>query len=194
MPQIEDWLTWDKSGTRYKLQSWNWLDPDEAQGRHHIYVDVRDKAGNRLAGTPIHQTWGGGQAEGVVEEKPGEPFGGNFSMNAGLGAYGLWVGNDRAKSDYIFGMGLGTPDEPSVSHHTCFELVFVDNGPGGVPTPPEEPEEPEEPEQPEEPEPPPDPPEEPDPPESPDLAALRAKIVEAMDALVEALAMVDALL
>ena len=158
----------------YRLQSCQWRDPAEAHDLHHIYVDVRDAAGHRIVGAPVTLFWPGGATVGHVEEKPGEPFGANFPMNGTLGSYGIWVGTDRDKSDEVNGMGLGTPQEPTVYHHTAFGLVFVK---GTTPAP--------------EPEPRPEP--EPKPEPSPDLDALRALLLEIRAKIDQALAIAEGL-
>jgi hypothetical protein len=124
--------------------------------------------GQRLVGERVTMTWAGGQSVGVVEEKPGEPFGANFPMNAALGSYSAFAGTDPENSDRVHGMGLGTPEHPDVFTHTCFELVFVK---GGWVIPDPEPE--------------------PDPEPDPDLAELRAKLVVIRAKAVELLALIN---
>ena len=154
MPSIDDFVKVERNSGRYRLQSWEWKPPEEAGGLHHIFVDVRTQDGDRLVGTPIFMGWDGGQVPGVIEAKPGEPWGGNFPINGPLGAYSVWAGSE-GDSDVVSGMGMGTPDEPWRAAHTWFGLVFE-----YVPEPLPEPEPEPLPEP--EPEPPPEP--EPDPP------------------------------
>jgi len=158
----------------YQLERVGWKDEAEAQGRHHIYIDVVTPYGQRLVGERVTMTWAGGQSVGVVEEKLGEPFGANFPMNAALGSYSAFAGTDPENSDRIYGMGLGTPEHPDVFTHTCFELVFVKGG-WVIPDP--------------EPEPEPEPNPEPEP--DPGLAELRAKLAIIRAKTVELLALID---
>ena len=137
-------VTGAEPGALYRLARVGWKNEAESQGRHHIYIDVVDGEGKRLPGERVTMTWGGGSSVGVVEEKPGEPFGANFPMNASLGSYSAFAGTDPTASDRVSGLGLGTPEHPNTLIHTCFELVFVKGGgeivPPVVPDPEPEPE------------------------------------------------------
>jgi len=149
-PRIAAWVsvTGAPAGALYRLARVGWKNEAESQGRHHIYIDVVDGEGRRLAGERVTMTWAGGSSVGVVEEKPGEPFGANFPMNAALGSYGAFAGTDPALSDRVSGMGLGTPEHPGTLIHTSFELVFVKGAEVVPPVVPPEPEPEPEPEEP----------------------------------------------
>jgi hypothetical protein len=100
------------------------MDPDESRGLHHIFVDVVDRDGRRLAGEKVRVSWADGEAVVPVEEKPGEPWGGNFAMFATMGSYAVEVVADSGVSDGVQGLGMGTPGEPDIKHHTSFGLRF----------------------------------------------------------------------
>ena len=173
--RIEDRLTVEPHGSVYRLARVGWKNEEEAQGRHHIYIDVVDDQGRRLAGERVTMVWNGGSSVGVVEEKVGEPFGANFPMHAALGSYSTFAGTDPALSDRVGGMGLGTPEHPGALLHTCFELVFVKYA--VTPSPVD----------------PPDPGLEPDPPQD-DLAVLRGAFERIRALAMQIMAEVDAAL
>jgi hypothetical protein len=123
-PRIKSLLELDLQGTIYKLKEVVWMDPDESHGLHHIFVDVVDKDGRRLAGEKIRVSWSDGETVIPVEEKPGEPWGGNYAMYATMGAYAVEVVGTSGASDKVGGLGMGTPQEPHIKHHTSFGLTF----------------------------------------------------------------------
>jgi hypothetical protein len=118
----------------YKLEEVAWMDPEESRGLHHIFVDVVDRDGHRLAGEKLRVRWSGGEAIIPVEEKPGEPWGGNYAMFATMGSYSVEMVAGAGASDRVAGLGMGTPEEPGVKHHTSFGLRFVLR-PGSEPVP-----------------------------------------------------------
>jgi hypothetical protein len=147
-PRIVDLIRVEEDAdNEYRLSRVWWRDVEESAGMHHILIDVLDENGNRAVGTVVTVFWDGGSADTIIEAKPGEEYGGNFPMYATLGSYNVRVG---ASSDVIYGLGLGTPSEPGVKYHTCFELTFRRGGaePPGPPEPPEPPAPPEPPEPP----------------------------------------------
>lgn len=102
-----------------------WLDEGQSQGRHHIYVDVRDEAGRRIAGAPLKILWPSGTARIVTEEKPGEPYGGNFPMSSSRNEFQVLV-DTGAPSDAVIGIGMGaeTPGGFNAGIHTSTAVVF----------------------------------------------------------------------
>jgi hypothetical protein len=163
-PRIVPLLTLDLSGDTYKLEEILWMDPVESKGLHHIFLDVVDSEGRRLAGEKARVSWSDGAVDVLIEEKPGEPWGGNFGMFATMGSYAVQVVAASGTSDAVAGLGMGTPEEPKVKHHTSFGLRFVkgavtdavppseetepEEEPEGEVEQPAEPEKPEEPDQP----------------------------------------------
>jgi hypothetical protein len=123
-PRIQSLLNLDLSGDTYKLEEILWMDPVESKGLHHIFLDVVDSEGRRLAGEKVRVSWSDGAVEVLIEEKPGEPWGGNFAMFATMGSYAVRVAAASGTSDAVAGLGMGTPAEPHVKHHTSFGLKF----------------------------------------------------------------------
>ena len=68
-PRIKSLLELDLAGDTYKLDEVVWMDPEESRGLHHIFVDVVDLDGRRLAGEKLRVSWSGGEAIIPVEEK-----------------------------------------------------------------------------------------------------------------------------
>jgi hypothetical protein len=97
----------------------------EESGNHHIYVEVLDQNGNRSLGQTIVIEYGGSahQETYPLPDKLGEEYAYNFVMEALLGAYNVYIGGPEA-SDKIYGIGLGTRQDPYRTHHTCFFLTF----------------------------------------------------------------------
>jgi len=117
--RIKPFLTMELTGAKYKLEKVEWFPSDPPV----FYVEVLDENNKRLTGVRVTQTWNGGNASGIMEAKSGDPGGVNFLMNQPLGSYGVFVG-ERAESDYLFGMGLGLPETPTVKTHTHFVITF----------------------------------------------------------------------
>lgn len=97
----------------------------EESGNHHIYVEVLDQNGNRSLGQTIVIEYGGSPHYETYPfpDKLQEEYAYNFVMEALLGAYNLYIGGEEP-SDKIYGMGLGTRQDPYRTHHTCFFLTF----------------------------------------------------------------------
>lgn len=109
-----------KGQVYYQLVEGAYLDVDQSQGRHHVYVDVIDEQGKRLAGIMV-RFWNGGAIRKPTELKPGELHAVDFPMFASGWSYGVAV---DGLGDSVFGMGLGTPDQPQVGHHVSYRFVF----------------------------------------------------------------------
>ena len=58
-----------------------------------------------------------------MPDKLGEEYAYNFVMQGLLGSYSVSIGGTDP-SDKIYGVGLGTRQEPYRTHHTCFFLTF----------------------------------------------------------------------
>jgi hypothetical protein len=123
-PRIASLIQLDLGGDLYKLEEVVWMDVIASKNLHHIYVDVVDEQGKRLAGEKVRVSWADGEANIITEEKPGEPWSGNFGMFATMGSYAVTVVSPSGTSDSVAGLGLGTPSEPNVKHHTSFGLKF----------------------------------------------------------------------
>jgi hypothetical protein len=107
------------AATTHNLIQARYLDVNESAGKHHIFVDILDRTGKRRVGARAMVTWADGSAPVIIEEKPGEPYGGNYAMYAAGNAYALEFGGWR-----ISGMGLGTIEEPNMGHHVSYAFVF----------------------------------------------------------------------
>lgn len=108
------------------------LTPPENRGKHHIYVDLIDTAGQRVAadGLLIGWRWEGQRAEERAEparlDKPlGEPMG-NVPMNWGANVR-IWISDPRRPSDAVEGLHTDWPDEPwgnekwnTTGHHSFY--------------------------------------------------------------------------
>lgn len=123
-PRISALLSMELGDHVYQLEEVVWMDPDESRGLHHIFVDVVDEEGRRLAGEKFRVAWSGGEVVVPVEEKPGEPWGGNYPMYATMGSYSVSIASASGSSDLVAGLGMGTPEDLHVKHHTSFGLRF----------------------------------------------------------------------
>ncbi|MGQ9516493.1 MAG: cyclic nucleotide-binding domain-containing protein, partial [Anaerolineae bacterium] len=99
-----------------------WGNEQESQGKHHIYVEALDEAGNRLTGQPVVVFWPGGQEILHTENKPAPEYACNFPMYAVLGTYSVRV--DGLPSETVVGLGMGTPELPAWKIHTTFYITF----------------------------------------------------------------------
>ncbi len=112
-------------GTTYwRVMRVHHLTPDENQGRHHIFLDALDEAGQRSFGAQARVSWSGGEQTITVDKPVGEP-GANFPMwkwqVCALEMLGL-------PSDRVENLHTGHPDEPpglgnTLFHHS-FEVVY----------------------------------------------------------------------
>lgn len=104
----------------WRLIRAHWLDEQESGGRHHIYIETLDAAGQRQPGVPVRITWDGGESTVTTEAKPGERFAANFPMFAVAPAYSA----SPVDGDLVGGMGLGSIEQPAYAIHTSYELVW----------------------------------------------------------------------
>jgi hypothetical protein len=106
----------------WRLIRTEWL---EQSGNHHIYVEVLDENGGRSLGQTIVFEYGGSPHYETypMPDKLGEEYAYNFVMGDLLGSYNVYIGGDEP-SDEIYGLGLGTRQDPYRTHHTCFFLTF----------------------------------------------------------------------
>lgn len=113
----------DPGQSHWRLVEALWADEEEAAGRHHIFVDVIDAEGDRVVGQPVVFEWSTGSLTLYVEDKPPPEYGVNFPMYGTLGSYDVLVGGGEP-TDRMVGLGMGTPDQPGFTIHTCFFLTF----------------------------------------------------------------------
>jgi hypothetical protein len=105
------------------LYEGRWANEEEAAGLHHIYLEAVDGQGSRVVGQEMVVEWPGGSVTLYTEDKPPPEYGANFGMDNVLGSYSARVGGGQP-SDRVVGMGLGTPEKPDFTIHTCFFLTF----------------------------------------------------------------------
>ncbi len=105
----------------WRLVSVRWLSPAEAQGLHHIFVEVLDEQGHRVGGQAVKVAWPGGSV--TVRTDVGKPQGEavSFPQYGLLGSYDVAVLG--LPSDEIRGLGLGLPGS-GWADHTCWYLLF----------------------------------------------------------------------
>jgi hypothetical protein len=106
--------------TCYRLVKAKWLNEAEAQGQHHIFVDVLDEEGRRIIGQQVIVS-NGGQTVLVTEDKPPPELSCNMPMFAVLGSYRCQV---DGVSDAVTGLGMGSAELPTFKLHTSFQLTF----------------------------------------------------------------------
>jgi hypothetical protein len=107
----------------WRLVEAQWFDHQESQGRHHIFIDSLDAAGQRQSNVPIQIRWRDGDSLVQTEEKAGEPFAANYAMYALAPAYSAQP-TDGKPADRVEGMGLGEITEPHLAHHTSYGLIW----------------------------------------------------------------------
>lgn len=109
--------------TYWRLIEARWANEEEAGGRHHIFVNVLDEAGNRVVGVPIKVLWRDGAVTGVTENKAPGDYSYNFQMYAPGNSYDLAI-DDGTPSDYVAGMGLGDIERRAWKIHVAYYLTF----------------------------------------------------------------------
>ncbi|NOZ30141.1 MAG: cyclic nucleotide-binding domain-containing protein [Chloroflexi bacterium] len=106
----------------WRLIEARWADERESEGRHHIFVNVLDEAGNRIVGQPIRIAWRDGSVIGKTEDKPPTEYSYNFQMYAAGNSYDVSI--EGLPSDTVTGMGLGDIARRTWKIHTSFYLTF----------------------------------------------------------------------
>ncbi len=100
-----------------------WYDEQESNGRHHIFVDLLDPAGQRIVDRPVRIFWNGGEAELHTQGKPGEAYAADFGMNSVGPSYGAAPAGS-APADSLWGMGLGSIEKPFFAIPTSYGFVW----------------------------------------------------------------------
>ncbi len=99
------------------------LTPEENDGRHHIFLDAVNEAGDRLYGTMITILWDGGSDAVTIEKQPPEA-GANFPMWKWQVCSAECVG---ASSDRVINLRTDHPDEApgnTLFHHS-FAITYL---------------------------------------------------------------------
>ncbi len=97
-------------------------DEEKSAGKHHLYADVLDEAGNRVVGHPVKVVWAEGEHTGPVENKPFPELGFNYQMYAAGYAYSIQA--DGLPSDKLIGAGLGSVEQRFYGIHTSYLVIF----------------------------------------------------------------------
>lgn len=102
-----------------------WLDENESQGRHHIYLDALDEQGRRAIGMGYAVSWPGGSHLIFTEAKPGEPYAANFPMTASRNEFQIQPAG-TSQADIVTGIGMGaeTPGGFNAGIHTSTVVVY----------------------------------------------------------------------
>jgi hypothetical protein len=108
----------------WKLVRGVWYDEVEAGGRHHVFVDVRNADGNRIVNVPVRVYWESGHAHIQTQAKPGELYAADFGMSVRAPAYGAFPDQNDEPADKVWGMGLGSIEQPFHTIHTSYGLVW----------------------------------------------------------------------
>ena len=103
------------------------LTPEENGGRHHIFLDVLDEAGERLFGAELRVTWDGQEEVVIAEERLNEP-GANFPTFGGqrCAVEVLGLPDQTLPSDRVVNLHSDHFDEPpgNTRFHHSFSVVF----------------------------------------------------------------------
>ena len=110
-------------GATWRLVRAQYLDVTESAGKHHVYIDLLDEHGQRVAGPKVRLEWPDGFVE-VEAQQPASPidYPANFPLYGPIGAYSVRV--DQGTSDIV--VGLGMPQK----NHVSFILTFQRSGGG----------------------------------------------------------------
>lgn len=102
------------------------LTPEENGGRHHIFLDVLDEAGERLFGA-VRVTWDGQEQVIIAGKRLNEP-GANFPTFGGqrCAVEALGLPDQTLPSDRVVNLHSDHPDEPpgNTRFHHSFSVVF----------------------------------------------------------------------
>lgn len=143
-PVVNDALAYGVAITPAEVApgSWYWqavrvhhLTPEENNGNHHIFIDLRDPAldagdpyGGRVYGAQVRVTWDGGEQITTIDKPLNEP-GTNVPMWRWqvCAVQALGLPEAGLPSDRVTGLQTGHPDEApgnTLFHHS-FEIIFV---------------------------------------------------------------------
>ncbi|MCE7989201.1 MAG: hypothetical protein DYG89_49235 [Caldilinea sp. CFX5] len=107
----------------WRLTKALWYDEAESQGRHHIFIDLRDQAEQRITDIPILVQWANGETWLKTEPKAGEPYAANFDMHDVAPSYSAHPASE-APADRVEGMGMGSIEAPFHKIHTSYGLIW----------------------------------------------------------------------
>lgn len=116
----------------WRLTEARWLNEQQSNGLHHVFVDVVDKAGLRIVKDPptMRLTWTTGACEQAIDNRApywiaGRSYGADCPMYSAGKVYQLQVDGDGLPSDIVKNIGLGEPGERrNWDIRTSFLFVF----------------------------------------------------------------------
>lgn len=113
--------------TVWRCVSGEWFDEQQAQGRVNTFVTLLDEQGELVTGVLVKWYWTTGEESKVSEIKNdpwlGHEYSLDFTMYNLAPSYGLLVA-DSAPSDDVWGMGLGSIEQPDYKIHTAYSFTF----------------------------------------------------------------------
>lgn len=107
-----------KPGEKY----WRVVRGEYWEEKEHTFAETIDESGKRLPGVKMHWWWADGDNEKVTELKPGDRWMVDFPMFAHGKSYGLEALG--YPSDKLWGMGLGSWEQPDWNIHVSYKFVF----------------------------------------------------------------------
>lgn len=107
----------------WRLVSARWYDEQESGGRRHILMDLLDADGERIVGAPMRVYWNDGETILSTEAKSAESYAAHFGMTSVGPSYGAQPADDQP-ADSVWGMGLGSIEQPHHAIQTSVGLVW----------------------------------------------------------------------
>lgn len=113
-----------------------WFDVAESGGRHHIYVETLDEAGQPLPNVPFRVAWPSGNTTALTNGYSGFDSG-NVPLSPSRNEFEVAVA-DGQPSERVSGIGMGaeTPGGFNAGAHTSTLIVFQRTRFAGEPEPP----------------------------------------------------------
>lgn len=107
----------------WRLIEAKWLSEKQSNGFHHIFVDMRDGAGQRDLSASFIMSWTTGQCERQMQSESGPwGYGAHCPMYAAGQVYTV-QGTD-SPSDKVLGVGLGSPKQRDWAILTSYQFIF----------------------------------------------------------------------
>lgn len=126
-------VTWEPAGECsegcWRLISAEYMDEEQSAGLHHVFAQLRDEAGQQVAGEPVTVAWPDGEVTVTSKAAPDwadVPLWSCYFPDQGAaGPYRAFAGGIEAESDVVRGMGL------PYCWHVSFRLIWQQVPPGG---------------------------------------------------------------
>jgi murein DD-endopeptidase MepM/ murein hydrolase activator NlpD len=110
----------------WRVTKVHWMDKEESQGCHHIYLETLDEKGERLAGIQFAIWWSSGLDNKTVSQaNPGESYSANFPMSPSRNDFSVRVAGPEI-SEVVTGIGMGADLGAGFNpgEHTSTLIVF----------------------------------------------------------------------